>query len=134
MKYILDTDAIIYYLKGIPKVVQHLETIPVDLLNTSIITHAELHFGALNSTHKKRNLDIIQAFLTNIPIIPFCEKASHVFAEQKAILKSKGTIIADMDLMIASICVQNHMTLITNNIKHFTRISKLKIENWINSI
>lgn len=130
MKYILDSDTIIYYLKGMPKVIQHLENVSLDLLNTSIITHAELHFGALNSTHKKRNLDVIQAFLSKIPIIPFCEKASQVFAEHKALLKKNGTIIADMDLMIASICLHNQMTLVTNNIKHFARINKLKIENW----
>lgn len=130
MKYILDTDTIIYYLKGIPNVVQQFESINLDLLNTSIITHAELLFGAFNSAHKKRNLDMMKAFLSKIPIIPFCENSSHIFAEQKSLLKNDGSIIADMDLMIASICLHNHMTLVTNNTKHFARISKLKIENW----
>lgn len=130
VKYVLDTDTLIYFLKGYPDVVEKITSTPADHLNTTIINHAELFFGAYHSEHKKRNLEKITAFLGNINILPFCSQSSLVFAEEKARLKKEGAIIADLDLMIASICVKNHMTLVTNNTKHFHRIAKLKSENW----
>lgn len=130
MKYILDTDILIYLLKGDEKVVTNISQVASDSLHTTIINHAELFFGAFNSNKKKQNLEMTQALFSKIKILPFCEKTSYCFAEQKALLKNDGNIIADMDLMIASISLHHHMTLVTNNTKHFNRIKHLKLENW----
>lgn len=130
MKYILDTDILIYLLKGNENVITHISQVAADTLHTTIINHTELLFGAFNSNKKKQNLEIVQTLLARIKVLPFCEKASYVFAEQKALLKNDGNIIADMDLMIASISLHHHMTLVTNNMKHFSRIVHLKLENW----
>lgn len=130
--YILDTDTLIYFLNGKDSVVQHITELPSDMLYTTIINHSELLFGAFKSTNKKRNLSKIRDFLQNIKILPFCINASEIFAEEKAILKKNGNMIADMDLMIASIAIYNNMVLITNNTKHFVRIKNLKMENWLN--
>jgi len=51
-----------------------------------------------------------------------------IFAKEKARLKKSGNIIADMDLMIASIAIENDCTLFSNNIKHFDRIKNLDLE------
>ncbi len=130
MKYILDTDTIIYFLKGLPSVVEHITAIPASEVSTTIISHTELLFGAFNSSKKKHNLEKITAFLAKIQIMPFCEQASYIFAEQKALLKKQGNIVADLALMIASITLQHKGILVTNNTKHFARIKQLKIENW----
>ncbi len=126
----MDTDILIYFLKGHKEVVDHVATCEMDSLYTTIINHTELLFGAFNSFQKKQNLDNIQLFLGKLSILPFCEKSSYVFAEQKALLKKTGKIIADLDLMIASIALHHQMIVVTNNGKHFNRIQKLKIENW----
>ncbi|EDN65528.1 conserved hypothetical protein [Beggiatoa sp. PS] len=63
-------------------------------------------------------------------VLGFDKRSDEVFARLKAELKQTGKMIADMDLMIASICVTNHFTLVTNNTKHFQRIQELSIENW----
>lgn len=130
MKYALDTDILIYFLKGKESVVSKMCELPVDELGTTIINHAELFFGALNSAHKKKNTIKVQDVLGKLNLLPFCEGSSYRFAENKATLKKTGKIVADLDLMIASICIQNEVTLITNNVKHFKRIKGLKIENW----
>lgn len=130
MKYILDTDILIYLLKGNEKVITHIAQMPSDALHTTIINHAELLFGAFNSIKKKQNLAMMQKLLSKLKILPFCENASYVFAEQKALLKNDGNIIADMDLMIGSISLHHQMVLVTNNSKHFNRIMGLKLENW----
>ncbi|TAK73118.1 MAG: type II toxin-antitoxin system VapC family toxin [Gammaproteobacteria bacterium] len=130
MKYILDTDTIIYFLKGEEDIVDRIANISPDKITTTIISHTELLFGAFNSAKKKQNLEKIQAFLDKIQIIPFCKESSTIFAEQKTLLKKQGNIIADLDLIIASISIRHHSTLVTNNVKHFIRLKKLKIENW----
>lgn len=130
MKYILDSDTLIYFLKGQSTVVEKMAETPEKLLATTIINHAELMFGALYSEKKEQNLKKVTAFLKAIPILDFSCAASIIFAEQKALLKKQGAIIADMDLMIASIVLANDGILVTNNTKHFKRIKKLKLENW----
>ncbi len=130
MKYILGTDTLIYFLKGNEKVILHMSKMPMTHLFTTIINHAELLFGAFNSIKKKENIEKIQKFFTTIKILPFCEESSVIFAENKAKLKQEGNIIADLDLMIASITIKHKMTLITNNTRHFNRMNKLNIENW----
>ena len=130
MKYILDTDTIIYFLKGQPIVVEHLAKINPKEITTTIINQTELLFGTFNSTKKKQNLERIESFLEKIHIAPFCKAASYIFAEKKALLKKKGPIVADLDLMIASIALCHQSILVTNNVKHFAKISSLEIENW----
>jgi len=131
VNYILDTDILIYFLKGREAVIKKVTAIPADALYTTIISHAELLFGAYHSEQEKKNLNTVKTFLKNFSILPFCENASHFFGQQKAFLKSKGTPVADMDLMIASIALQNEMILVTNNTKHFNRIKSLTLENWV---
>ena len=130
MKYVLDTDTLIYFLKGYTNVVERVSNILPEEMTTTIINHSELLFGAFNSVKKKQNLEKIEDFLDKIHILPFCKESSRIFAEQKASLKKHGNIIADLDLMIASIVLRHQITLVTNNIKHFARIKFLKIENW----
>ena len=102
-------------------------------LSTTIINQAELLYGAFNSTKKSHNLKKIQAFLKEIPILEFSSAAALIFAEQKVQLKGAGKMLADMDLMIASIVLANSGILVTNNVKHFERIKKLQFENWATS-
>lgn len=130
MNYIVDTDTIIYFLKGHANVVRHIASNPALELATTIINHAELLYGAFYSQKKKQNLAHIQGFLDKINILPFCKISSAIFAEHKALLKKEGKIIADLDLMIASIALCHRYTLVTNNTRHFDRIKQLKLANW----
>jgi predicted nucleic acid-binding protein len=129
-RYVLDTDTIIYYLKQNQNVVNKLALIDIHDITTTRINYTELLFGAYNSSKTEDNLSHIKSFLDNLEIIEFDKRSAEVFARLKAELKKSGKIIADMDLMIASICVANHFTLVTNNTKHFQRIQELNIENW----
>ena len=130
MKYILDTDILIYFLKGHQSIVEKVSVVSRSNLSTTIINHAELLYGAYNSTKKEQNLKKIQEFLKEIKVLEFTSTASLLFAEHKAQLKKQGAILADMDLMIASIVLANDGILITNNVKHFEKIKKLNFENW----
>ena len=127
-KYLIDSDILIYFLKGKQEVVEKISKIPMDNLYISRINYTELMYGAYNSTKINQNLTIIEAFLDNFTVLEFTEKSSLIFAKEKARLKKNGNIIADMDLMIASITIENNCTLISNNIKHFERVQNLLLE------
>lgn len=127
-KYLVDSDILIYFLKGQQEVVEKLSKIPIDDLYISRINYTELLYGAYNSTKIEQNLKIIEPFLDNFKVLEFTKKSSLIFAKEKARLKKSGNIIADMDLMIASIAIENECTLISNNIKHFHRVQNLELE------
>ncbi len=127
-KYLIDSDILIYFLKGKQEVVEKLSQIPADSLYISRINYTELIYGAYNSTKIEKNLKVIEPFLENFKILEFDKDSSLIFAKEKAKLKKSGNIIADMDLMIASITISNECILITNNLKHFQRIQNLQLE------
>jgi len=126
-KYLIDSDILIYFLKGKREVVQRLARIPIDNLYISRINYAELIYGAYNSAKVNQNLKVIEPFLESFTVLEFTKESSLIFAKEKARLKKTGNIIADMDLMIASIAISNKAILYTNNLKHFERIKDLKI-------
>ena len=127
-KYLIDSDILIYFLKGKQEVIEKISQIPIDNLYISRINYTELIYGAYNSTKIEKNLKVIELFLDNFEILEFTKNSSLIFAKEKARLKKNGNIIADMDLMIASIAIENDCILITNNIKHFQRIQNLELE------
>jgi len=130
-KYLIDSDMLIYFLKGKKEIIEKISQIPIDNLYISRINYTELTYGAYNSTRIEQNLKIIEPFLDNFKILEFTKDSSLIFAKEKARLKKSGNIIADMDLMIASIAIENDCILISNNIKHFKRIKNLKLENQL---
>jgi predicted nucleic acid-binding protein len=130
-RYLIDSDTLIYFLKGIPEVIERLTQIPPDAFYTSRINATELLYGAYNAARIEKNLAIIEPFLAQFTLLEFDETAARYFAQEKARLKKLGTPIADMDLMIASIAVAHGCVLITNNVKHFERVLGLKIERVI---
>ncbi len=130
-KLLLDSDILIYFLKGKQEIVEQFVKHPPDDLLTSRINYTELLYGAYNSTRIERNLQTILEFLENFEILEFDKRGAEIFAVEKARLKKRGTIVADMDLMIASIAIANDIALVTNNIKHFERIKDLRLVQWI---
>lgn len=127
-KYLIDSDILIYFLKGKKEVIEKLSQIPVGNLYTSRINYTELMYGIYNSIKVEKNLKVIEPFLENFKILEFDKVSSTIFVKEKARLKKNGNMIADMDLMIASITIQNKCIVITNNLKHFERVQNLKIE------
>jgi len=127
-KYLIDSDILIYFLKGKQEVVEKLSQIPIDDLYISRINYTELMYGAYNSSKINQNLKVIEPFLESFTVLEFTKASSLIFAKEKARLKKSGNIIADMDLMIASIAIENDCTLISNNMKHFERIQNLELE------
>jgi tRNA(fMet)-specific endonuclease VapC len=92
---------------------------------------AELYFGAYNSKKIEENIKRIELFKNSLTVLSDSEESSKQFGKIKASLKSKGKIIEDFDILIASIAIVNHYVLITNNTEHFERIGNLQVQNWL---
>jgi tRNA(fMet)-specific endonuclease VapC len=130
VKYLLDTDTLIYWLKGNRNIEKKALQISLEHIGYSIISKAELFYGAYNSKSVQRNLDNLNKIDQVLTLVYLEETAAECFGKLKAELKQQGNIIMDADLLIASIAIANDLVLVTNNMRHFQRIASLKVENW----
>lgn len=131
MKYLLDTDSCIYLLNGNKSLKRKVKEIGVFSLAVTNSVLAELYFGAYNSKKVEENLKRIELFKKNLTVLSDSEESAKEFGKVKANLKSKGKIIEDFDILIASISIVNYCILITNNTEHFNRIDNLQMQNWL---
>lgn len=131
MNFFLDTNICIYFLKGISTNINiKLRQVNPNNIKIPSVVKAELLFGAAKSNRKKQNTELINTFLLPLEIIPFDSRAAVFYAIVRSSLEKKGKVIGPNDLMIASIVLANNGTLVTNNLKEFKRIGKLKVVNW----
>jgi len=130
MAYLIDTDILIYNIKGNLGVAQHFverQDIPKSI---SIITYGELLYGAKKSKQTGRNSAIVYRMAEIFPIIGISRPIIETFADIKLTLEKEGERVPDLDLLIAATALSLNYSLVTNNIRHFSRIVGLKIENW----
>ncbi|MEA5626024.1 type II toxin-antitoxin system VapC family toxin [Nostoc sp. UHCC 0251] len=130
MNYLLDTDTCIYWLKGRQPVRDKLLAVGWDEVCICVITAAELYYGAYNSNRVSENLGNAEDFIQKLPVVPLTVPALKKYGELKAELRKIGQIIAEFDLLIASVALAENYTLVTNNTRHYERINGLKLENW----
>lgn len=128
--YILDTNTLIYYFKGIGKVANNLLAVSPKEVGIPAIVLYELEYGIAKSTSPKKRMKQLEEMCFLVKILPFEEKAAKASAGIRASLEKKGTPIGAYDVLIAGIAISKQGVLITNNTKEFKRIPKLKIENW----
>ena len=126
---VLDTDTISYYLRGSHSVKEQFLLHQDELASTSV-NYAELVFG-LKKRDNKKYLPLVELMFDNIKVYPFDKKVAKLFGVLKAKMQNEGIVVADMDLMIASIAIANGETLITNNLGHFSKIEMLDVLSWV---
>jgi len=128
--FLLDTDTIIYNLKGNEAIKRNLQDHFEDPMKICVITLMELYFGAYKSKKIIENLSKIRTIENAFEIISAESECAEIFGMLKASLKKSGTLLDDFDLIIASCAMTKNLTLVTNNTKHFSRIDGLKLTNW----
>jgi tRNA(fMet)-specific endonuclease VapC len=128
--YLLDTDTIIFSLKGNASVQKNLLLHINDAIKISTTTLMELYYGAYKSQKVTGNLAKIKTIEQSLEIIPIGIEAAEVFGMLKSKLEKTGSRLDDFDLIIAACSLAHNLTLVTNNEKHFQRIEGLKLANW----
>ena len=131
MKFLLDTDICIYLIKKKPpSAIEKLHAYQVGDIGISVVTVAELRYGAAKSQRIQQNHEALDLFLAPFEIVVFDENAAATYGEIRAQLEKAGEPIGPLDLLIAAQAKSLSMTLVTNNVGEFKRVKGLKIETW----
>ncbi|CAC9593914.1 VapC toxin protein [uncultured Gammaproteobacteria bacterium] len=133
MKYVLDTNICIYIAKESPiEVLNKFNILEPGMVGMSLVTHAELLYGAAKSNNSKKAYQLINQLIELIPVLPIDNKVAEHYADIRATLECQGMIIGNNDLWIAAHVRSQNKIVVTNNEKEFNRIKGLNIENWVN--
>jgi len=129
--YFLDTDICIYALKGqYPHIQEKISSIKPSKIKLASIVKAELLLGANKSQAKKKTLKVVSSFIKPFEVVSFCGYSAEVYAQIRATLEDKGSIIGPNDMILASTVLANNGVLVTHNTKEFSRIRGLRVEDW----
>ena len=131
MSCLLDTDICIYVLRGHPVVRAHFEEQIHNGIVVSVITLAELRYGAACSAKVDENQQVINNWLESVAVLDVTPAVAQVYAASKAALRKQGNLIEDFDLLIGATAITHDLTLITNNVSHFERIPGIMLDRWI---
>jgi tRNA(fMet)-specific endonuclease VapC len=131
VNYLLDTNICIYIIKkNCVNTLKKFKQFSIGEIGLSCITVAELEYGVAKSNYVEQNNIVLKNFLLPLKILPFDEQAAATYGKIRQYLEAKGTPIGPLDLMIAAHAKANKLTLVTNNVKEFSRVPGLLVENW----
>ncbi len=129
--YVLDTNTLIYFFKGIGNVGKNLlASSPKEIAIPAIVLF-ELEYGIAKSTSPEKRRAQLSTLCNSVNILPFCQKETGIAADLRFELERAGTPIGPYDILIAATTLSHNGTLVSNNTKEFERISKLQLINWL---
>lgn len=133
--YLLDTDILSNLMRRTPStiLIAKLALVPPEQQFTSAITLSEIFYGAYRLGANSKGLleRLEKILLPNLSVLPFDTDAAFRYGKIRADLERQGSVIGDADLRIAAIALARGLTVITGNISHFSRISGLMVDNWL---
>src|SRR5450432_2347244 len=131
MPYLPDTNICIYIIKKNPQsVLDKLTSIQPGEIGISMMTVAELQYGARKSANPEKNFTALSKFLIPFDLYDFNYSASIEYGIIRSSLETKGTPIGPLDTLIAAHAISLNFTLVTKNEREFQRVDGLKVENW----
>ena len=134
MRYMLDTNTLVYVLNARPQHLAVLERFnredPRDLF-VSAITLAEPRYGAAKSGRREANLSKVQRVAQALNVSAFEDKAAAAYGSLRSDLEGAGTPIGPLDTLIAAHALSLDLTLITANVREFSRVRGLRSESWL---
>lgn len=131
LKYLLDTNIVIYVIKRRPIEVLGLFNDNAGRMAMSAITLSELYHGAEKSAKVSQNLEVIEEFSSLLEVLPYTGKASAHYGSIRSALEKAGQPIGVNDLHIAAHARSEGLVVVTNNVSEFARVPGLMVENWV---
>ena len=131
LKYMLDTNIVIYTMKNKPASVRAAFKKYDGRMCISSITYMELVYGAERSSNPERNLTSLEGFIARMDVLPLGVSAAGHAGQIRAELAKLGMPIGPYDQLIAGHARSLGLVLVTNNEKEFSRVSGLRFENWV---
>ena len=131
MKYMLDTNICIYAVKKkFAALSEILAAHSSEDVVVSSIVKTEIEYGICKSSFPEKNRLAFEKFLKNISVLPFDEKAAAEYGEIRTQLEKLGKPIGGNDLFIAAHCRALNYVLVSHNLKEFSRVENLRLEDW----
>lgn len=131
MRYMLDTNICIYLIRKKPAaVLGKFRDYSVGEIGLSSITVAELQYGVQKSQYAEQNQRALEQFLAPLAIEDFGHEAAAAYGRIRATLERQGTPIDPLDTLIAAHALSLDVTLVTNNVREFSRVVDLKVIIW----
>ena len=131
LKYMLDTNIVIYTMKNKPEVVRAAFKKHYGQMCISSVTYMELVYGAERSANPEKNLTALEGFVARMDLLAFDNSAAVHSGQIRAELALKGTPIGPHDQMIAGHARSQGLIVVTKNTKEFDRVTALRVENWV---
>lgn len=129
--YLLDTNACIRILNGTsPSLAERLRFIPRSQLRLSSVVKAELLYGARKSSRVAENMRLLERFFDSIASLPFDDGCAGEYGLLREELERAGTPIGANDMLIAATARAHHAILVTHNVREFSRVADLRLEDW----
>lgn len=127
----LDTDTCSYILRNKPGSVRmKFQEHEGEGIGVSEIVLAELIYGARRHQQKSQQiLSLIDDFISRLQVLPWT--GAKYYGAIRAEMEASGHVIGNMDMLIAAHTLHLDATLVSNNIKHFSRVPDLKVVNWV---
>jgi tRNA(fMet)-specific endonuclease VapC len=130
MRYLLDTNIWIFYLKNVNSTIEaRLKVTPVSKIAVCSIVWAELLHGARKYEKRVDRVARVERTLAPFPSLPFDDSAARHYAEIRDDLETRGQMIGPNDLLIAAIARSNGLIVVSNNLE-FSRVTDLQVEDW----
>lgn len=131
IKYLLDTNIVIYVIKRRPIEVMETFNLNASRMAISVITLSELLHGAEKSSFPEKNLRVVEDFCSRLEVLDYTAKAAQHYGSIRSTLEKVGQPIGENDLHIAAHARSEGLVLVTNNEREFQKVPALQIENWI---
>ncbi len=131
LKYMLDTNIVIYTIKNRPEQVRELFKKHQGQMCISSVTWGELVYGTERSSRPESNLADIEGLAARLEILSFDNQEAVHFGQLRAELYKQGKPIGPYDMMIAGHARSLGLILVTNNEKEFEWVLGLRLENWV---
>ena len=132
--FLFDTDTLSQVIRRDPPpaLLVRLAAVPPEEQFTTAITVGEMVYGAERSSRREYLLRQFEERLwPTLRILPFDRAAAETYGGLRAELERAGTPLAEPDLRIAAIALIHNFTVVTGNVRHFSRVAGLQVENWI---
>ena len=128
--YLLDTNTLIYFFKGIGRVSERLLSVPPQQIKIPAIVVYELEVGLNKSKAPQKRQTQLNHFLSSVEIFGFGPAEAKAAAQIRSALEKVGTPIGPIDTLIAGTALAHRATLVSHNTREFSRIKQLQLEDW----
>jgi tRNA(fMet)-specific endonuclease VapC len=128
--YVLDTNSVIYFFKGLGRVGEHLLRVPPTEVALPAVVLYELEVGLAKSSSPERRRAQLAELTAVLSVLPFAEAEARATARIRADLEKTGRPIGPLDTLIAGTALRHGAILVTHNVREFGRIESLSLEDW----